>query len=89
LRIIQTEPTWGYHIKKQVETEFNIKLRHGALYPSLSLLEKKGLVASYSQLIGRRVRKVYTITENGKVYMQDYYSVLQAQLGKKNSGKIE
>ncbi|TFH24512.1 hypothetical protein E4G67_01895, partial [Candidatus Bathyarchaeota archaeon] len=33
LRIIQAQPTWGYKIKKQVEADFNVKLRHGALYP--------------------------------------------------------
>ena len=42
LRIIQTQPTWGYNIKKQVEADFNIKLRHGALYPALNHLETKG-----------------------------------------------
>ena len=44
LRIIQAQSTWGYKIKKQVETDFNIKLRHGALYPTLNNLEKKGLL---------------------------------------------
>ena len=39
LCIIQAKPAWGYHIKKQVDAEFNIKLRHGALYPALNLLE--------------------------------------------------
>ena len=82
LRIIQAQPTWGYQIKKQVETDFDIKLRHGALYPTLSLLEKKGLVNCTSQLMGKRVRKVYAITENGKTYLQVYYGILHAQLGK-------
>ena len=42
LRIIQAQPTWGYKIKKQVETDFDIKIRHGALYPTLNSLEEKG-----------------------------------------------
>ena len=49
LRIIQAQPTWGYRIKKQVEAEFNITLRHGALYPALNTLEKRGLIASRIQ----------------------------------------
>ena len=80
LRIIQTQPTWGYRIKKQVEADFNIKLSHGALYPTLNGLEQKGFVESKKQKKDGRARKVYTITEKGKTYLQTYYSILQGQL---------
>ena len=80
LRIIQTQPTWGYKIKKQVKTDFKMKLRHGALYPTLISLEEKGFVASSKQQKDGRARKVYTITEKGKIYLQTYYSILQEQL---------
>ena len=80
LRIIQTQPTWGYKIKKQVETDFCIKLRHGALYPTLNMLEQKGLVESKKQQKDGRSRKVYSITAKGKIYLQTYYSILQGQL---------
>jgi len=80
LRIIQAEPTWGYKIKKQVETEFSIKIRHGALYPTLSLLEEKGFVASQKQRKDGRQRKVYTITADGKAYLETFYSVMQGNL---------
>jgi PadR family transcriptional regulator, regulatory protein PadR len=83
LRIIQTEPTWGYKIKKQVETDFNIKIRHGALYPTLNLLEEKGFVDSKKQQKDGRARKVYTITTNGKTYLKIYYEILQGQLNEK------
>jgi PadR family transcriptional regulator, regulatory protein PadR len=80
LRIIEAEPTWGYKIKKQVETDFSIKLRHGALYPTLNSLEEKGFVASKKQQKDGRARKVYTITADGKTYLKTYYSILQGQL---------
>jgi PadR family transcriptional regulator, regulatory protein PadR len=80
LRIIQTQPTWGYKIKKQVEADFNVKLRHGALYPTLNSLEQKGFVESSTQQKDGRARKVYAITEIGKMYLQTYYSILQGQL---------
>lgn len=80
LRIVQAQPTWGYKIKKQVETDFNIKLRHGALYPALNTLEKKGFLESKKQRKDGRSRKVYTITENGKIYLQTYYEILKTQL---------
>ena len=80
LRIIQTQPTWGYKIKKQVEADFNIKLRHGALYPALNALERKGFLASQKQQKDGRARKVYTITSSGKAYLESYFSVIREQL---------
>jgi PadR family transcriptional regulator PadR len=80
LRIIQAQPTWGYKIKKQVEADFNVKLRHGALYPTLNSLEEKGFVESSKQQKDGRSRKVYTLTENGKIYLQTYYNILRGQL---------
>ena len=81
LRIVQSQPTWGYKIKKQVEADFNIKLRHGALYPTLSTLEQRGFLECTKQQKSGRSRKVYAITESGKTYLQTYYSILQDQLG--------
>jgi PadR family transcriptional regulator PadR len=80
LRIVQGQPTWGYRIKKQVEAEFDIKLRHGALYPALNALEARGFLESRKQRESGRFRKVYAVTENGKAYLQAYYSVLRAQV---------
>ncbi len=80
LRIIETQPTWGYNIKKSVEADFGIKLRHGALYPALNALEQKGLVHSHNQQKAGRVRKVYTITAEGQIYLKTYYSLLQGKL---------
>ena len=56
-----------YRIKKQVEAEFNIKLKHGALYPALNGLEARGFLESKRQRKSGRFRKVYAVTENGKV----------------------
>jgi PadR family transcriptional regulator, regulatory protein PadR len=83
LRIVQTHPTWGYKIKKQIEADFNVKLRHGALYPALNTLETKGFLESKTQKRGRRARKVYTITENGKIYLQTYYNIIKELLDEK------
>ncbi len=80
LRMVQAQPLWGYKIKKKVEANFNIKLRHGALYPMLNSLERKGLLTSQRQTKGGRARKVYTITKNGEAYLQTYYFILKDQL---------
>ena len=80
LRMVQAQPQWGYKIKKKVEANFHIKLRHGALYPMLNLLEQKGFLTSQKQTKGGRARKIYTITENGKKYLQSYYDILKEQI---------
>ena len=85
LRIVHAQPTWGYQIKKQVEEEFNVKLRHGALYPALNTLERRGFLESKMQQKSGRSRKVYAITESGKTYLQTYYLIIQSQLGNENT----
>lgn len=82
LRLIQAQPSiWGYRIKKRVEADFNIKLRHGALYPMLNSLEQRGFLSSQKQQQGGRARRVYTITKEGKQYLQSYYGIIKEQLG--------
>ena len=80
LRLIQTQPMWGYKIKKQVETKFDVTLRHGALYPLLNTLEQKSFLTSQKQQQGGRTRKVYTITRKGKQYVETYNDILKEQL---------
>jgi PadR family transcriptional regulator PadR len=84
LRIVQAKPTWGYQIKKQVEEQFSIKLRHGALYPALKTLEKRGFLSVKTQRKSGRVRKIYVITEAGKEYLRTYRETLLELLGEKN-----
>ena len=82
LRLIQTEPMWGYKIIKKTQKLFGIKLRHGALYPLLNTLEKKGYVKSGKTTKKGRVRKVYEITKKGKELVNAYYEFLNEQLEK-------
>ena len=83
LKLINTEPMWGYKIKKEVETRFGVKLRHGALYPLLNSLEKKGFLTSQKQQQGGRTRKVYTITKKGKKYIETYHNILKEQISQR------
>jgi PadR family transcriptional regulator PadR len=80
LRLVEAQPLWGYKIKKKVASDFHINLRHGALYPMLNRLERKGFLTSQKQYQGGRVRKVYSLTKNGKEYLQSYYEILKEQL---------
>jgi len=83
LRLVEAEPMWGYKIKKTVESDLGIKLRHGALYPMLNYLEKEGFFTSQKQAESGRARKVYSITEKGRQYLSCYYAVLKEQMKNK------
>jgi DNA-binding PadR family transcriptional regulator len=82
LRLIQAEPMWGYRIIKKTEKLFEIKLRHGALYPLLNTLETGGYVRSEKTTKRGRVRKVYKITTKGTELLEAYHEVLKEQLKK-------
>jgi DNA-binding PadR family transcriptional regulator len=84
LRLIQTQPMWGYKIKKQVAEKFDVKLGHGALYPLLNALEQKSFLTSQEQQQGGRTRKVYSITKKGKQYVETYDDVLKEQIQKQD-----
>jgi PadR family transcriptional regulator PadR len=80
LRLVQVQPMWGYRVKKQVETKFDVKLRHGALYPLLNELEHRRFLTSKKEQQGGRTRKVYKITREGEQYVETYHEVLKEQI---------
>lgn len=80
LKLVQLEPIWGYKILKKTETLYQIKLRHGALYPLLNALEENGFVKSKQELEKGRIRKVYQITPKGTQLVKTYQDFLKQQL---------
>jgi len=85
LRLLQIEPMWGYKIIKCVEEQYEITLRHGALYPLLNNMEKKGFLRSKKEAKGGRVRKVYEITSKGIQLVEAYNNFLLNQLVKQKT----
>ncbi len=83
LQLVEAEPAWGYDIIKKTESEYGVKLRHGALYPMLNKLEAKGLVKSRRELQKGRARKIYEITKDGRQLLNAYYDFSRAQLPKR------
>lgn len=59
---------YGYEITQKVKdlTGGKIQLTEGALYPSLHALEADGILTTETEYIGKRVRKYYTLSEQGK-----------------------
>lgn len=60
---------YGYEITQRVKelTAGKIQLTEGALYPTLHALEAEGILTTETEYIGKRVRKYYTLSKQGKV----------------------
>ena len=59
---------YGYEITQLVKelSDNSILLTEGALYPTLHRLEAEGLLKTETVMIGKRVRKYYALTAEGK-----------------------
>lgn len=64
---------YGYEITQKVKelTNNKIQITEGALYPTLHALEKNGDLETEKEYIGKRVRKYYLLTDQGKVTMRE------------------
>lgn len=64
---------YGYEITQKVKelSLGRILLTEGALYPALHKLEAEGLLQTETVLMGKRVRKYYTITVTGKSLVKE------------------
>lgn len=60
---------YGYEMSQRVKeiTKGKIELTEGALYPSLHKLEAEGIVKTEKEYIGKRVRKYYSLTTEGRL----------------------
>ena len=58
------EPVYGLWLIGELDRH-GYKLSPGTLYPLLHKLEKDGLLWSYSENIGGKIRKYYRITDKG------------------------
>ena len=67
---------YGYEITQKVKelSLGRILLTEGALYPALHKLEAEGMLRTETKLMGKRVRKYYTITTTGKSFVKERVS---------------
>ena len=58
---------YGYEITQRVKdlSDSRLMLTEGALYPALHKLEAEGLLKTETVMIGKRVRKYYSLTTTG------------------------
>lgn len=74
LKLLQdNKRMYGYEITQKVKelTGDRIQITEGALYPTLHALEKEGLVTTEQEYIGKRVRKYYSLSKDGKNRAQE------------------
>ena len=66
--LAENKRMYGYEITQTVKelTGDKIQLTEGALYPTLHALEAEGLLTTETEYIGKRVRKYYSLSKNGK-----------------------
>jgi len=59
---------YGYQITQEVKaiSSGEFVITEGALYPMLHKLEADGMLTVETEMIGNRMRKYYSITQNGK-----------------------
>ena len=69
---------YGYEMTQRVKeiTFDKIQITEGALYPTLHALESDGLVIVETEYIGKRVRKYYSLSTNGKSRTKEKVSEL-------------
>ncbi len=85
---------YGYEITQRVKelSDGRLLLTEGALYPTLHKLEADGLLKTEVMNIGKRVRKYYILTPQGRAiakdrvsefidFIQTMTSVLQVKIG--------
>jgi PadR family transcriptional regulator PadR len=64
---------YGYEITQRVKelSESRLLLTEGALYPTLHKLEAEGLLKTETVMNGKRVRKYYSLTAEGRSIAKD------------------
>lgn len=64
---------YGYEITQRVKelSDGRILLTEGALYPTLHKLEAEGLLKTETVMMGKRVRKYYALTTEGRSLVKE------------------
>jgi DNA-binding PadR family transcriptional regulator len=95
LKVLKDEgKMYGYELTQRVKelSDGRIMITEGALYPALHKLEGDGVLKTESVAIGKRIRKYYTLTTDGRAlaknrvaefidFVNTMSSVLQVKIG--------
>lgn len=81
LLILSRGPAHGYDIMKEFKAATGKTLSPGQIYPLLSAMQRKGFVEMSTKIEGRRLRKIYSLTEKGKEFADGLKSKIVKLLG--------
>ena len=62
-------------------SERGYEISPGTLYPMLHGLEKKGYLNSYKERVGKTMRRIYALTPDGKIVLDDAKGKVQHLFG--------
>jgi DNA-binding PadR family transcriptional regulator len=78
-------PIFGLGIIEELRRH-GYELSAGTLYPMLHSMEKKGYLRSHHERTGRRDRRVYEITEQGRIALTDAKAKVRELFGELIAG---
>ena len=67
LKLLSRKDMYGYQLIQEMAllSEDVFRMSQGSLYPFLHVLEDKGLITSYAQVVNNRERRFYHLTAAG------------------------
>ena len=68
LAIVRKEDTYGYRLTQEIKQEFD--LSESSLYPVLRRLTRSGCLKTYDRPYDGRMRRYYSLTEQGEEHSQ-------------------
>jgi len=84
LHLLQEDDRHGYEISQELDQRTQTQINPGSLYPLLYELEEEGLIFGRWEDPTQRNRRIYSITEKGKMYRQDSLRNIERLLQSKN-----
>jgi PadR family transcriptional regulator PadR len=70
LRLLRSQPRWGYEVNTAIRDRFRVYLSAGTLYPLLHSLEDDGYIQGEWESQKGRGRRIYRITEGGISFLE-------------------
>jgi DNA-binding PadR family transcriptional regulator len=80
LALLLDQPMYGYQIARELDRRSDgfFAVGEGLLYPSLHQMEREELVASEWRTVGKRQRRYYAITDEGRRWLDESGAVWKA-----------
>ncbi len=87
LVLLNEKPMYVYKLSQELEKRSNSTYKMSFLYPVLYRLQEQGYVEEYSQEIteSHRTRNYYTITDEGRKYLENMVKKYRTLVGAVNT----